>query len=751
MRLVRPVRPLDTVLLGLVLALLAATGPVGGTAALAESPAPTQLVRLPPVQLLRSAAPPVTAPSRPKLQRWTSAKASRPPLSSWNVSYTGFTPQARSAFQAAVDTWAGLVASSVPIEVCATFKDLGGQGVLGEAGPTDFVRLQRDGSGGSAPTYHPLALANALTRTDLSPVTNAADPCSGSDISANFSSTEPCVYYGTDGMPPPSCTRPDGTVGGYVDFQTIVLHELGHGLGFLGSADVVKGVGYFGTRAQPDPTIYDRFVVQSAGAVQGRRVVSYPSGTTALAAALTSDALYWDGPSGKAANRSRPVRLYAPAQFAAASSFSHLYDADFPAGSPDSLMTPFIGDGEVVHEPGAVAVGMLGDTGWGVPRPAGVRYSPLDPTRILDTRTGLGGFSGRLGAGRTLDLLVAGGSTGVPASATAVVLNLTAVGPATATDLRIYPTPTSGTAVPLVSNLNVGPGGIRANLVTVAVGDSGRVRILNSGGAPHLLADVQGWYGAAAGSAFTPTSPLRVLDTRDGTGGVPAAPVGPGGSIDITVTGGLRSVPDTATAVILTVTAVNATDVTDVRVFPKPADPTAPPPDVSNLNLGARQIVPNLVVVRVGSGGAVRLSNSAGSVDLLADLAGWFEPGPDGALFHPLAPQRVLDTRKLPVTRVAAGETRDVAVAGLAGVPGAGADAVVVNLTGVNASATTDIAAYPTPNDDSVPITSNLNLLPQQTAADLVIVATGVGGQIRLRNSTGQVALVLDVVGWFGR
>jgi hypothetical protein len=648
-----------------------------------------------------------------------------------------------------VDTWAGLVASNVPIKVCATFKDLGGEGVLGQAGPTDFALLRRDGNGGSARTYYPLALANALTRSDLSPPTDGADPCSGSDISADFSSTEPCVYYGTDGAPPARCTQNGGTTG-YVDFQTIVLHELGHGLGFLGSADVEAGLGYYGTRAQPDPTVYDRFVVQSAGAVQGKHVVGYASGTTALAKALTSDSLYWDGASGKAANRGRPVRLYAPGQFAAASSFSHLYDGDFPAQNPDALMTPFIGDGEVIHEPGDVAVGMFGDMGWGVPQPTGVRYSPMDPVRILDTRNGTGGFAGRLGAGRTVDLRVVGGASGVPTSATAVVLNVTAVGPTSATDLRIYPTPSSGTAQPLVSNLNLGAGAIRANLVTVPVGDGGRVRILNSGGAPHLLADVQGWYGAAGSSGYEPTAPVRLLDTRDGTGGVPATPVQAGGSVDVIVTGGARAVPDSATAVILTVTAVNATATTDIRVFPKPADAATPSPQVSNINLSARQIVPNLVIAKVGTGGAIRLTNSAGSVDLLADLAGWFETGPSGALFHVLAPQRVLDTRTQAVKRLAAAQTRDVATAGVAGVPSTGAEAVVVNVTGVDASQTTDVAAYPTPNDDSVPITSNLNLLTRETAADLAVVATGLGGQIRLRNSTGDVALVLDVMGWFG-
>jgi hypothetical protein len=209
-------------------------------------------------------------------------------------------------------------------------------------------------------------------------------------------------------------------------------------------------------------------------------------------------------------------------------------------------------------------------------------------------------------------------------------------------------------------------------------------------------------------------------------------------------------VPDTATAVVLTVTAVNATSITDIRVYPTPADPDAAPPEISNINVVPRQIVPNLVVARVGAGGTIRLRNSAGSVDLVADLAGWYDDAANGALFHVLAPQRVLDTRNQAVKRLSAGETRDLALAGVAGVPSTGAAALAVNVTGVDATQTTDIAVYPTPNDGSVPLASNLNLQLHETAADLAMVATGLGGQVRLRNNTGEVAVVIDIVGWFG-
>jgi hypothetical protein len=171
---------------------------------------------------------------------------------------------------------------------------------------------------------------------------------------------------------------------------------------------------------------------------------------------------------------------------------------------------------------------------------------------------------------------------------------------------------------------------------------------------------------------------------------------------------------------------------------------------VSNINLRDGQVVPNLVIAKVGSGGAVRLQNAAGTVDLVVDLAGWYDDAPGGSLFHVLAPQRVLDTRTQTVKRLGPGVTRDLTVTGVAGVPSTGVTAAVLNVTGVDASRTTDVAVYPTPSDDSFPLASNLNVLTHETAADLAVVATGVGGAVRLRNSAGDLAVVVDLVGWFG-
>ena len=132
------------------------------------------------------------------------------------VSYTGFTPQAQAAFQYAVDLWRAELASPVPVIINASFEPLG-TGVLGSAGAGGIIS---DFPGAPvAGTWYPIALANQLAGVDLDP--------SGPDINARFGSTFNW-YFGTDGA------APTGTF----DFVTVVMHELGHGLGLLGSGNV---------------------------------------------------------------------------------------------------------------------------------------------------------------------------------------------------------------------------------------------------------------------------------------------------------------------------------------------------------------------------------------------------------------------------------------------------------------------------------------------------------------------------------
>ncbi len=126
----------------------------------------------------------------------------------------------------------------------------------------------------------------------------------------------------------------------------------------------------------------------------------------------------------------------------------------------------------------------------------GLGYPLVEPARLLDTRPGsstidgvaVGG--GRVFAGQTLDLQVAGRGGVPPTGVSAVVVNVTAVDPTSGTYLTVFP---DGAARPLASNLNPSVGQTVPNLVIAKVGTNGQISIYNDSGTVHLLVDVFGW------------------------------------------------------------------------------------------------------------------------------------------------------------------------------------------------------------------------------------------------------------------
>jgi hypothetical protein len=246
------------------------------------------------------------------------------------------------------------------------------------------------------------------------------------------------------------------------------------------------------------------------------------------------------------------------------------------------------------------------------------------------------------------------------------------------------------------------------------------------------------------GSDFTPYGPARVLDTRKGigTGGI-AAPVGPGKSIQVKI-GGTGTIPADATAVALNLTETGPDSSGDIAAYPTGS---AFPP-TSNLNYVKGQTKAANVVVALGTGGAVTLTNTSnGTVHLIADVTGYFTKS-YGAGLDPIAPTRVLDTRKgtgLPGGRpakVGAGQTIAVNVGGPS------ASAVVLNLTATNTVGGGYITAYA--DAAAKPVASSLNFAPGKTIANTVILPVGADGKVDFYNgSGGTVDLVADVESYF--
>ncbi len=254
--------------------------------------------------------------------------------------------QRLNAFQFAADIWAARLDSSVEIIVDAQFDSLGctpGAGVLlGAAGAMtffrDFTAARR------AETWYPSALADALAGSDLG---------SGlGDIFAQFNSDVGGAgcdigwYYGFDRNAGP----------GEIDLVSVLIHELGHGLGFATPMNAFFGSKMLGYD--------DAYMVNLENHCNG---LSFPvmSNTERALGATAVNALHWTGSAvsksagdlGSGTHASCHVQMYAPAFFEAGSSVSHFSTAL----SPDDIMEPqYVGPNHDIER----SVQLLIDVGW---------------------------------------------------------------------------------------------------------------------------------------------------------------------------------------------------------------------------------------------------------------------------------------------------------------------------------------------------------------------------------------------------
>ena len=138
----------------------------------------------------------------------------------------------------------------------------------------------------------------------------------------------------------------------------------------------------------------------------------------------------------------------------------------------------------------------------------------------------------------------------------------------------------------------------------------------------HVVVDVVGWWAPpeiVGGRLFQAVTPRRVLDTRTGTG-APADRVDEKGVVSIGVAGIRRSVPAGTRAVVLQLTALEATEPTFVTAWPRGSSR----PAIPDLSVPEWQPTSNLVVVKVGTRGRVQITNGTGSTHLVADLVGFY-------------------------------------------------------------------------------------------------------------------------------
>jgi len=159
---------------------------------------------------------------------------------------------------------------------------------------------------------------------------------------------------------------------------TVVLHELGHGLGFFGLMNHNSDQGSWGFDTG-FPSIYDRFTVN--GSNQSLTNTSlFPNPSNILGNELISDNIFFNDANAVAANGGTNPKLYAPGIWEETASYGHLDEDTYEKGNPNSLMTPVIGKKKAIHHPGTITLGIFEDMGWTIssnvnPAPTNIELS----------------------------------------------------------------------------------------------------------------------------------------------------------------------------------------------------------------------------------------------------------------------------------------------------------------------------------------------------------------------------------------
>lgn len=357
------------------------------------------------------------------------------------------------------------------------------------------------------------------------------------------------------------------------------------------------------------------------------------------------------------------------------------------------------------------------------------------PTRIYNSRN-----STPIGEKEWRDVQVRG-VFGIPADARAIVANVTAVDPTEAGFFAVRPA--AATQAPVAASThNFRRGENFANLVVVPIGVGGRISVYNEFGNTHVLVDVVGYTRPiASGSRLRTMAPDRVLDTRTGVGG-PASKFGPATTRTVLVRG-VAGVPADATAVVLNMTAANPdTTGSFLTVWAS----GAPQPDASVLNTIRNVNRPNLVVAPIGADGRVSVFNAFGTVDVLADVVGYFTTGGTGGSIVGLASTRIFNTREADAPAIQPGQTRTVQITGRGNVPASARTAILKVTVDQPTSNGGFLTVYPT--GIAQPNVSNLNFDAGMAIPNIVVTQIGTGGQVSIFNAFGTATVLVDVLGY---
>ncbi len=392
--------------------------------------------------------------------------------------------------------------------------------------------------------------------------------------------------------------------------------------------------------------------------------------------------------------------------------------------------------------------------------PPGMLFHPIGPSRLVDTRNGLGATTLRMAQPQKITVT---GLAGVPADAVAITGNLTVTGATKSGFVSLTP---ARVTKPVTSTINFPAGDTRANAITMPLGTDGSVWAVYRAGSTsatvNVIFDITGYYapdgetaaGESAGMLFHPIGPSRLVDTRNGLG---ATTLRMGQPQKITVTG-LAGVPADAVAITGNLTVTGATKGGFVSLTPA----RVTKPVTSTINFPAGDTRANAITMPLGTDGSVwavyRAGSTSATVNVIFDITGYYAPDGEtaagesaGMLFHPIGPSRLVDTRNgLGATTLRMGQPQKITVTGLAGVP---ADAVAItgNLTVTGATKGGFVSL--TPGRVTKPVTSTINFPAGDTRANAITMPLGTDGSVwavyRAGSTSATVNVIFDITGYY--